>query len=85
MATWAGEWKAAKTAFETKTGQRKPSAASMTAIRKGSGLEDALRTCDAEFAAIAAEKNAARKAASVQKFTAAIRIFDAKVAVYEKS
>lgn len=84
MANWASLWKAAKAAFESKTGQKKPSAATMTAIRKGSGLEDALKTCDTDFAAIGAAKDAAAKLASVQKFTVAVKVFDAKAAAYEK-
>jgi hypothetical protein len=84
MATWASQWKAAKTVFEAKTGQKKPSAATMTAVRKGSGLEDALRTCDTEFAAIGTETDSAKKQALVQKFTIAVKTFDTKVAAYEK-
>jgi hypothetical protein len=84
MASWESEWKAAKTAFEAKTGQKKPSAPTMLAIKKGSGLEEALRNCDAAFAAIGSEKDAAKRLALVQKFSAAAKVFDAKAAAYEK-
>jgi hypothetical protein len=84
MATWASQWKAAKTVFEARTGQKKPSAATMTAIRKGSGLSDMLKICDTEFAAIGTERDSARKQALVQKFTIAVKVFDARVAAYEK-
>jgi hypothetical protein len=85
MANWASQWKAAKTAFEAKTGQKKASAATMNSIRKGSGLEDALKTCDTEFAAIGAEKDAAKKQALIQKFDMAVKAFEAKDFAYQKT
>ncbi len=85
MANWTSQWKAAKTAFEAKIGQKKPSAATMTAIRKGGGLDDALKICDTEFAAMEAAKDGAGKVALVPKFTAAIKAFDVKVAGYQRA
>jgi hypothetical protein len=84
MANWETEWKTAKTAFETKTGQKKPSATTMLGIRKSSGLEGALKLCDTTFAAIGPEKDPVKKLALVQKFAAAIKVFDGKAAAYEK-
>jgi hypothetical protein len=85
MANWENEWKQAKTAFESKTGQKKPSQKTVLGIRKGSGLEDALKTCDADFAAIGNEKkDMKKKAALIQKFENDIKTFDSKEHAYEK-
>lgn len=47
MAGYVDDWKKAKTKFEADTGRRKPDAKFAGAIRKGSGIESALKTIDA--------------------------------------
>jgi hypothetical protein len=81
---WGTEWKAAKNQFEAKTGQKKPSEKSIVGIRKGSGLEDALKACDGAWTAIEVANSTAAKLAAIKKFEADIKVFDTKMATYEK-
>lgn len=50
MASFVDTWKTVKTKFETDTGKRKPDAKFLGVIRKGSGIESALKTIDALIA-----------------------------------
>ena len=85
MPNWENEWQAAKQAFETKTGQKKPSEKTMLGIRKGTGLEEALKKCDAFYkSAEGASKDPAKQAGFIKQFQAAIQVFDAKATAYER-
>ena len=56
----------------------------MLGIRKSSGLEDALKTCDADWAAIDSAKSPEAKLTAIKKLETDIKTFDTKVTAYEK-
>ncbi len=82
---WANEWKVAKTAFENKTKQKKPSEKTTLGLRKGTGIEEALKACDNTYKAFEAEqKDIPKKQGLLENFHAAIKTFDAKATAYGK-
>jgi hypothetical protein len=83
--TWAQEWKIAKAAFENKTKQKKPSEKTVLGLRKGTGIEDALKLCDSTYKAFDGEtKDMPKKEGLLENFHAAIKTFDAKQTAYGK-
>jgi hypothetical protein len=80
---WGADWKIARNQLEAKTGQKKPSEKSRVGIGQGTGLEDALKACDADWTAIEVANGTAAKLAAVKKFEADIKVFDTKMAAYE--
>jgi hypothetical protein len=78
MENWTSKWEAAKTAFESKVEKKKPSEATINAIKKGHAyaeVEKALKHC----------AEAAKGAADHKKLEAAVKAFGSKVSACEKS
>jgi len=88
MDNWTSKWKVSKTAFVTKVGQKKPSAETLEAIKKGNGyseFEQALKHCDPYFKfSDPGAGDLAKKPDAAKKFGAAIKVLEAKVKACEK-
>ena len=80
MATWEEQWQKAKKAFETATGQKKPSQKLILGIRKGTGIEEALKKCDSAFKAVGAAKNEK----TIEAFSTAIAEYKTRATAYGK-
>ena len=80
MAKWGEQWQAAKKTFEASTGQKKPSQKFILGVRKGTGIEDALKKCDSAFAAVEAVKSKS----NLDTFAKAIAEYKSKATAYGK-